>query len=39
MKTIWKILDKFACWLSNQCWKQLYKNRTVTTCKCKRRGK
>jgi len=35
----WKQLDKFSCWLQNRCWKELYKDRNQTVCKCKRRGK
>ena len=28
----WRILDRFACWLSNQCWQRLYKKKKY--CKC-----
>lgn len=35
-KLIWKILDHFACWLSNKCWQKLYKTRKFCECKKKK---
>lgn len=31
-KTIWKKIDKFACWLSNKAWQKIYNKNKPCVC-------